>query len=111
MHHFQILLCFFSFFFEGGGGGWGSNLSILIATMKRIEWNSDARPPAQNEQLKQESFNNNNNELKLKQSTSCTIDMGRNSAQPKIKIKIITFLQRTKLHIGIFRLHMHLFFC
>ena len=35
--------------------------------------------------------------------------MGRNSTQPKIKIKIITFLQR-KLHIGIFRLHMHLFF-
>ena len=36
--------------------------------------------------------------------------MGRNSTQPKIKIKIKTILQRTKLHIGIFRLHMHLFF-
>ena len=43
MRHFQILdICFF--FFLGGGGGWGSNLSILIAIMKRIEWNSDAPP-------------------------------------------------------------------
>ena len=92
MGHFQILDICFSFFWGGGGGGGGSKLSILIATMKRIEWNSDAPPPAQNEQLNQGSFKNNNNELKLKQSTSCTIDMGRNSMQPKIKIKIITFL-------------------
>ena len=91
MGHFQILDICFSFFW-GGGGRWGAKLSILIATMKRIEWNSDAPPPAQNEQLNQGSFKNNNNELKLKQSTSCTIDMGRNSMQPKIKIKIITFL-------------------
>ena len=35
--------------------------------------------------------------------------MGRNSTQPKIKIKIKTVLQRTKLHTGIFRLH--LLFC
>ena len=47
-----------------------------------------------------------NNSIETEKSTSCTIDMGRNSTQPKIKIKIKTILQRAKLHSGIFRLHL-----
>ena len=38
MRHFPIL----EFFFWGGGGG-ESKLSIMIATLERIEWNSN--PP------------------------------------------------------------------
>ena len=46
--------------------------------------------------------------IETETKTSCTIDMGRNSTQPKNKIEI-KILQRTKLHTGILRLH--LFFC
>ena len=50
----------------------------------------------QDEQLKQESFNNNNNKLKPKQRTSCPIDMGRNSPRPKIKIKNNNIVTKNK---------------
>ena len=43
--------------------------------------------PAQNEQLKQESFNNNNNELKLKQSTSCTIGWAEIALSQRSRLK------------------------